>query len=365
MVQGQVIDGLPQIFWSDATPWREANLWALERATGSEVDIRTVQTDAIAIHAYANWLEETKSDWRSFPRRKADRCLVRYRGALIDARNSGMLAPSTVSQRMRVAISFYRWLRDMRLFSSEWPIWQEHRVGIRLVDATGFERTIAVNSTDLRIPNRAARGERLEDGLLPITSVDRDAALTFARNHASQELFLMLTLGFFSGMRLGTITDLKVRTLTNAVRDPVAPNLFKIAVGPGADPPVATKFGVTGQIWITGVLLDTLLHYAHSERRLKREIKAVAERKDLIFLTRFGNPYAQRGSDKSVAVNVEMHAFKRLAVTRGLSAMRDFRFHQTRCTFATELARIAIKAGGSIGAVAIVKEALLLAPTGN
>ena len=26
------IEGLPQIFWEDHTPWREANLWAVERA---------------------------------------------------------------------------------------------------------------------------------------------------------------------------------------------------------------------------------------------------------------------------------------------------------------------------------------------
>ena len=78
-----------------------------------------------------------------------------------------------------------------------------------------------------------------------------------------------------------------------------------------------------------------------------------------MFLTRFGNPYAQRGSGKSVAINVEMHYFRKIALANGLQSMRDFRFHQTRCTFATELARIAIGAGGGIHAVAIVKEALL------
>ncbi len=30
------IEGLPQIFWKDCTPWREANLWAVERATSGE-----------------------------------------------------------------------------------------------------------------------------------------------------------------------------------------------------------------------------------------------------------------------------------------------------------------------------------------
>lgn len=359
VAQGRAIDGLPQLIWRDGTPWREANLWALDRATTRNVGIRTVQTAATSLHAYADWLEDTETAWWDFPPKKADRCLVRYRGALIDARNEGRLAPSTTSQRMRVVVSFYRWLRAMRLLSPVWPMWQERTIGIRLTDAIGFERTLAVNTTDLSIPNRTLTADRLEDGLLPVTAADRTAVLDFARAQASEELFLLLTSGFFTGMRLGTLTDLKVRTLENAVPDPSASGLFKLAVGPGADPPVATKFGVTGQIWITSMHLDLLLRYAHSTRRLKREAKAAPEHKDLVFLTRFGNPYAQRGSDKSVAVNVEMFAFKRLAVANGLAVMRDFRFHQSRCTFATELARIAIKAGGALSALAIVKDALL------
>jgi hypothetical protein len=31
------IEGLPHIFWADSTPWREANLWVVERATTGEV----------------------------------------------------------------------------------------------------------------------------------------------------------------------------------------------------------------------------------------------------------------------------------------------------------------------------------------
>ncbi|MCY1529620.1 hypothetical protein D9M68_647760 [compost metagenome] len=177
--------------------------------------------------------------------------------------------------------------------------------------------------------------------------------------HASEELFLLLTLGFFTGMRLGTLTDLKIQTLTNAVPEPLTPDLFRLAVGPQADPPVATKFGVNGQVWITRAHLERLLEYSSSVRRLKREAKATPSTKDLIFLTRFGNPYARRGSDKSVALNVEMHAFRRSARANGLAPWASFRFHQTRCTFATELAKIAMKFGGAINAVAIVKEALL------
>lgn len=356
---GKVIDGLPQIVWSNSTPWREVNLWACERATSRDVNLKTVESNIRALHGYANWLEETGTDWWDFPPRKADRCLVRYRGALIKARDEGDIAPSTTTQRMAAVVRFYRWLHAMRLLDPDWPMWKERAIGIRLTDAFGFERTILVNSTDLAIPNRRAPGERLEDGLLPVSAHDRDDILAFAKENASEEFFLMLTTGFFSGMRFGTIADLKIETLERAVPDPATPELFRLAVGPGADIPVQTKFGVTGQVWITRAHLDELRKYSYSVRRLNRQSKAAPENRNLVFLTRFGNTYAMRGSDKSPAINVEMYAFRKQGVASGLAALRHFHFHQSRCTFATELARLAIRAGGAINAIALVKEALL------
>ena len=151
---------------------------------------------------------------------------------------------------MRVVVLFYRWLRAVGLISTVWPMWHERTVGIHLTDTFGFDRTLTVNTTDLAIQNRAAPGERLEDGLLPVSSIDRNRILEFAKRQASQELFWLLTIGFYTGMRLQTITDLKIKTLENAVPDPADINLYRLSVGPGATPPVATKFGVTGKIWI-------------------------------------------------------------------------------------------------------------------
>jgi len=183
--------------------------------------------------------------------------------------------------------------------------------------------------------------------------------LNFAKAHASEELFLLLTCGFFTGMRIQTLADLRVETLARAIPDPSHTGLLKLTVGPGASPPVKTKFDVTGQIWISNILLEKLWNYATSPRRLKRVAKASAENKDVIFLTRFGNPYAQRGVDKSTAINVEMLSLRRRLLATNPELLKEFKFHQTRCTFATEFARLAIRNGGGISAVAIIKEALL------
>jgi integrase len=356
---GKLIDGLPQIFWNDLTPWREANMWALERATSRDVTIRTVQTNCTALHAYANWLEASHTKWWEFPTRRADRCLIKYRGVLIDARKKGEIAPSTASQRMACVIQFYRWIHRNGLLSPEVTLWKARVVPIHVVDKSGFDRTILVSSTDLAIPNRSAPGETLEDGLLPISATDRDEILAFVNEHGSEEFFLMLTLGFFTGMRLGTLCDLKIQTLNRAVLDPSSPEMFWLNVGPGASPTVHTKFGVTGRIWIAQAQLEILRTYACSVRRLKREANALPENRDLVFITRSGNSYSEAGADKSVPVNVEMHKLRRAGNAHGITALRDFHFHQSRCTFATELAHIAIRIGGHIYAIAIVKDALL------
>ena len=353
------IDSLPQIFWSDGNPWREVNLWFMERATDGEVDADTVSSDATSILRYARWLEATSTSWSDFPVRKADRCLVRYRKFLKDLITGDELAPSTANQSMRVAIKFYRWLQSTSLVSPAWPMWKEKIIGIRLVDPTGFERTLSVTTTDLRIPNRRAPVDKLEDGLLPVSGADRDSILALTRDQASEELFLMLSLGFFTGMRIGSIADLKVKTLSNALQDPLAPNLWRIELGPDARPSVATKFGVSGSIWIADVQLQALLQYCRSTRRLQRESVASPRDKDLVFLTRFGNPYVSSGSNKSGAINVEMHALRARAEASGIAALKNLKFHQSRCTFATELARLLLPLHGPLNVLALIKEQML------
>jgi len=139
---GRPTKDLPQSFWSTGLPWREANLWLMLQATSKNVDIRTVQNKAFCLHAYAQWLEQTKTDWSDFPWRESDRCLFRFRKFLIQCRDNSTLAPSTASQRIRVAIQFYRWLSSSKLISTDWPMWKDRTIGIHFNDTFGFDRTL-------------------------------------------------------------------------------------------------------------------------------------------------------------------------------------------------------------------------------
>ena len=236
------IDRLPQIVWEDNSTWAEANLWALEQATSSKRSIKTVRSNMSHLLAYAKWLEAESIDWWHFPERENERCLIRFRGALIQARNLGELAPSTTSQRMSSVIRYYKWVKEKGLISPDWPMWQDKFVGIKITNGFGLEHTLRVSSTDLAIPNRKVAGSiNLEDGLLPVSALGMKEILRLADERASEEFALMLRIGFFTGLRLGSITDLKVSTLQNATLIPNV-GLKTLSVGPGARPPVATKF---------------------------------------------------------------------------------------------------------------------------
>ncbi len=358
------IRGLPQIVWANGASWREANLWAFTRATNGVTNIKTVRSNLGHLHKYAQWLEDQELDWRHFPMLERDRVLVRWRKHLIEQRDTlGLLSPSTATHRMNATIHFYRFVQVYGLISCETPIWKERLVVHRFFNSVGFERTMVRLSTDLAIPNRARHGLKLENGLTPLTDERRQELLTFTgrAGNVSQEIDLMLKLGFFSGARVETIADLKRGTLDNAVSDPKEPGLYYLSVGPGHRPHVTTKFSVSGQIVVPAALLEELRQYVTGVRRLKREALAAPEDKELVFLTRYGRRYVDRDSGSGTAIGRAMVDLRRKATTAGLTFAKHFHFHMTRATFGTSLTSLLLsKAGATEKEVISLVSALML-----
>jgi integrase len=249
---------------------------------------------------------------------------------------------------MNATIQFYRFAQVYGLIGRDAPMWQERQVVHRFFDSVGFERTMLRQSTNLAIPNRARHGLKLEGGLSPLSDKHRQELLAFTgqAGNVSRELDLMLKLGFFSGARLETITDLKRGTLDNAVSDPSVPGLFYLFVGPGHRPHVATKFDVSGRIIVPAELLYQLRDHACSVRRLKREALAAPEDKELVFLTRFGRRYADRDSGSGTAVDRAMVDLRRDAAEAGLAFAKHFHFHMTRATFGTSVTSLLLSQAG-------------------
>src|SRR5699024_2591525 len=347
---------LPQIVWSDNTTWSEVNLWALDQIITLNRSIKTVKSNMSHLLAYAKWLESESIKWWYFPDRYSERCLTLFRGFLINCRNTGEIAPSTTTQRMNAVIKFYKWAKEKELISSDIKMWEERVVGIKVTNAVGFEQSLRIISTNLAVPNRSiVRTIHVEDGLLPDSASAIENILSLASNKASIELTLMLKLGFFTGLRIGSITDLKIGTLKTSITIP-GTELTGISIGPGARPPVNTKFGVSGTVPIPDVLLGQLMEYSVSTSRLLRQQQATEENKDLLFLTRYGNAYQ---SENRSVVNVEMHRLRSIGVKEGVKVLQGFHFHRTRATYATELIKVALSYMPVAEAIQFVKEACL------
>lgn len=342
---------LPTIVWASGETWGQANLWALHIA--EQLNPQTVMASMKHLASYAQWLEAEGFEWWHFPEKKAERCLFKFRKALTNARDAREIAPSTASARMAAVLRFYRWARAVELISPGGPMWEDREVAVKALSTFGLERTMRVISSELMIPNRKVRGGlHLEDGVLPLTGEGRRDIQAFADVHASDEMSLMLAIGFGSGLRLGSICDLKIATLESATVDPLT-GWRRMDVGPSARPPVATKFGVSGKVPLWGELRTRALEYSTSSRRLKRQAKAAPEHRGLLFLNRYGRPYAQG------AVTTEMCRLRAEAIAAGVHVFRDFYFHRSRATFATQLMRVALKVVSVSEAVDLVREACL------
>ncbi len=349
---------LPMVFWQDNSPWREVNLWISQK---NGVDGATLKSLMTHLLAYAKWLEETGTHWWHFPADKEERCLFLYRSFLIREIGAGSINRRTAASRIRAIVQFYRWASTHRLISPEWPMWQDRHIGVRVSTNFGFERTILKLSTDLRIPARPAPSSTaLEDNLLPISADDQESIQAYARQHGTEELQLFLSLGFRTGLRLGTISDLKVQTLHRATPDPNMTGFMRISVGPGAQPRVATKHNANGTIPIHKSDLDALIAYATSTKRLRRSASTSSEYRDLLFLTRSGQPYAGKAGDNEYrAIEMEISRLRSRARRDRFTAMNEFKFHRTRATFGTNTARLFLKHLKVADALALLRDLML------
>jgi integrase len=346
----KVWKSFPQIFFSNGEPWAAANRYALDKFSSGNKKISTIVSNMNHLFAYARWLEESKEDWRDFPRRKKDRVIFKYRGFLIDQRDQKGLSPSTVSKRMEAVIRFYRWALHNEEIEKK-SLWDDSLVTHKFVTTVGFERTLTALSSEAAIKNRKAQNNSVEGGLYPISVENTDTLISYLSVNKFEELSLMIMIGLFTGARSETIRTIRIQDL-DMVRKDADQNIYYMRVGPGTS--IKTKFDVEGEILIAESLLNRLTKYAYSPRRLKRQAISRDEDKTLLFITSKGNPYSESTFTKLIS------DLRRRMISDGLGQFHNFKFHQTRATFGTRLMGLALKyLPSQISALNFVKNAML------
>ena len=319
------ISDLPQIFHPNGEPWVEANTYALDKLENGK-KLKTVLTEMTHLRAYAEWLENENLDWRHFPLKKKHRCVFRYRGHLVDQRDGGELAPSVVSARMKTVERFYRWAWSEGLIERK-ALWEDLHKVIKKDSLIGLQRTFAVTTSELAIPNRQRAGMTLEDGLLPLSEESAAKLMEFMAKERMDELFWMFMIGFCTGARSDTIRTLRLSTLDYARPDPEIPNVMRVPVGPPTA--VKTKLDVSGELIFPKGLIRQLEKYSTSARRLARQARSSDEDRTLLFLTRMGRKYTENTFTSRIA------KLRKKLTESGHGEFERLKFHQSRASFGT------------------------------
>ncbi|WP_321529031.1 site-specific integrase [Sedimenticola selenatireducens] len=326
---------LPRIFWGNGVEWAEASLYLAARA--DVIPEGFGSTDALASHAkhlkaYADFIESNDDlEWDKFGARRRQRPTYRFRGYLIKCRDEvGDLAPSTVTNRIRSVKAFYQWILANKILFPEYDVYEPRTAKIRIARWHGINDAITVHSSDLAIPNRTRSRNGVEGGLLPLSLEHRNLALSLARKYCTEEFALALELGFYTGMRIGSIIDIKVETIEMAKPSRDLPGYYELAIGPAHN--VQTKGDVNYHPAIPTGILRKLNDYICGVKRSIRKAKAQesGSNANLVFITRRGARYTVTSWQH------EMNKLRALALARGVD-LSEFYFHCTRATFGTLL----------------------------
>lgn len=348
---------IPQVFFANGEPWKSVNYYVLQLYQSFQwSSLKTVLSQINHLNAYSIWLKNNNIDWKQFPVTEKNRCIYIYRGFLIEQRNSGGLAASTVKHRINAVINFYKWLYENKLHTTK--IWRDDSEEFNELDKPNFERTIETSLRKLYIPNRKRVGSCLEDGVVPITSKSRSILINELFNSGKIELYLMHKIAFYTGARSETIRTMQISSLENVIVDKNKNKnknkneIVYMRVGPPTK--VKTKFDVQGFLIFPSILIKELLEYAYSIRRLTRRELTTDNNKTYLFLTSRGNPYSETSFTKEIS---DMRGF---LIKRGHPEFSHFKFHQTRATYGSMLMQFALNAyPGTATAVGFVRNAML------
>lgn len=337
--QGRVVK-MHAVIRDDHEPWLTACAYLRQKAlealaAGSSQS--TVQRHAEALRSYAEFLESEGLEWNVLPEDKSLRPTYRYRGHALGRCAQSKLARSTASNHMSVLRCFYGWaMRCGALDARSHAPYRQKVVSIRYTDKIGLEKARTVISSDLAIRRPRVDAGGVEDGCMPLRLSVRDQVLRICRDNFRPEFDLAMKLGFYSGLRIGSIVGLTHKAIRKHFPSPEIPGWFAINVGPKHGIP--TKGGVNYTASMPDWLLRELLAYGTSVRRAIRVKKADEENADLLFLNLSG----ERMNHKTFST--DMTLLRRLAASKGIRLKR-FHFHDSRATFGTAFVLASLAAG--------------------
>ena len=335
---GPVVE-MPAVLWRNGEPWLAAMAYLREKAFEAHFDggsPTTMTLHATALAAYATFIEGEGIAWNQMPEDRSLRPTYRYRGHVLSRCEARSLARSTAANHMSVLRAYYAWATHQGYLRGPAAPYQPRHVAVRYTDPYGLTKTTNVLTSDLAIRRPAIGRRGVEEGCTPLRMADRDRVLRIAKEQFRSEFELALKIGFYSGMRLGTILGLTHTSLRKHFPSRDIHGWYSISVGPQYG--IHTKNGVEYYPSMPEPLLRELLGYCRSVGRDIRISKAQSADKDLVFLSKHGAQLKTRSFSQ------DMTLLRRIAKAQGLQIPR-FKFHDSRATFGTAFVLAALQAG--------------------
>ncbi|MCH8493669.1 MAG: site-specific integrase [Idiomarina sp.] len=366
---GRNIGQLPTLYDGEGRFVGPVNAWFVYLVATKRLE--NLSSYARALRRYWSFLDKEQLTWNEFPPPKALKPTYRFRNDdLLRNAREGKLAYSTANTYMTHVVQFYLWAA----YEGYYRITEKHKpfeiefVTIKNNSMFAHMRPkFTVQTSDLRI--RVPRDSTTQK-VRGLTPLGQDALynLSFQLRAASIEIRLICLLAIQCGLRLEEASGLTLDALNNAILRDGTRAQYEITIGPSNGVP--TKYNKTRTIEVTGELLNELLNYAISERRINRldklkenlancastvpisslhlslslnlakvnsEAMTAASLYEPIFISQRGFPYAPK------TVSARFGEIRRSIIESGTEFA--YKFHDLRCTYATYRLNSLLSAG--------------------
>ncbi|MEZ9916782.1 tyrosine-type recombinase/integrase [Vibrio breoganii] len=271
------IGTLPTLFNGDGSFNHEANSYLFYQKAVK--DAKDLNPCAQALYAYYQFLEDENLAWDTFPPVKRLKPTYLFRSHLLKQIKKSNLAHSTASVRMNQIANYYKWLMHdgyLKIRNEKEAPFKMEFVSIQSTGMlTHVSPTFTVETSDLRIkvPKDAD-----SSNIRPLTPLSQDdlSILTSYLPFASEELRLQVLISIDAGLRIQEIATLTLDALDIAKPLAESEHRYEITVSPHLNG-VQTKYGKERTIEVSKTLLNELVAYRTSNRRLKRANKLSAK----------------------------------------------------------------------------------------
>lgn len=306
----------PVVLDCNSVPWSLGTRYILSRLEAeARPNMTTYQSIADDLGAFKEWLDDHDDPDEllfHFPQPKVRRTTYRYNGFLKKQIHAGEVAPATAKRRMGTVVSFYRWMREERLFEPTNEPWQERSFQLTVKTKYGATVTKGVATTDVGI--KAPKTDDPFDGTIqdggklhPLPEREQLWVMAAADQLANPEMYLLILFMILTGARMQTATTLRPRHFTQpkAVFSKAlseGSEVFKLRIGPGTS--IDSKNDKNMVLQVPRPLYEALRNYALSARAIRRRELAPGgdHPNQYLFLTQQGSPY-YRAKEETLGFN--------------------------------------------------------------